>query len=190
MKEISSKLLIILITFSFFSCVPNVINPSNPIIVAEPRGPILIPGTMTNITTNTITNIITNSMTNIITNNMTNIMTNTVTNAGSSYLRRTFTMAPSSYGSRATVTFTSETQIDITRLYINSPPDALFYLGYGGSGGDYVDRGEEISGVFRNKNNDSLTLIISSPLNQLDYTHIAIICRQFRVIINEGIKYR
>ena len=106
------------------------------------------------------------------------------------YLGQTISMNPGNYGSRATVTFTSETQIDITGLTIRSVPDALFYLGYGGSAGDYVDRGKRISEVFQNKNNDSLTLSINPPLNQLDYTHIAIICRQYRAMINPGIQYK
>ena len=169
MKKIGFKLLGILITLSFLASTQNVINLSNPVVITGQSGLISL------VTT---------------TNDNTSVDTNADTNADSSYLGKTATMNPGSYGSRATVTFTSETQIDITKLYITRPPDALFYLGYGGSASDYVNRGKIISEVFKNKNNDSLTLSINPPLNELPYTHIAIICRRFSFMINPGIQYK
>ncbi len=111
-------------------------------------------------------------------------------NNTSPYIGSLTPMPNSSYGSKGSVFFPDERTIVFTNFSLGNPPDGLVYLGYGGNGGNYVANGQIISEVIRNLNNTTLTLTLSQDLKDTDFTHVAIICRQFRFVINPGVQFR
>ena len=106
----------------------------------------------------------------------------------SPYIGVTSTMPNAGYGTSGTkVTFVSERQIDVD-LNFSGAPGAYFYLGFGGSASDYINNGLQLAPRLTGSAN--LTFTLEEDLADLPYTHIAIICVPFSIIINPGVQYK
>ncbi len=94
------------------------------------------------------------------------------------------------YSVRGEVSFANETTIVVSNFTISNPPDGYIYLGYGGDAREYINSGLRISPRLMNLNDVDLTLNLPASLADLPYTHIAVVCVQFRFMINPGFQFK